>query len=72
VDLKGANELFIGEIIGAYTAEKYLTNGLPDISKIRPIIFSMHDNNYWKLGGHLGRAWSVGKGFHQETVRKQN
>jgi flavin reductase (DIM6/NTAB) family NADH-FMN oxidoreductase RutF len=63
VDLKGANELIIGEIVGAYAEDNYLTNGLPDIAKIKPIIFSMHDNNYWKLGGHLGRAWNIGKGF---------
>jgi flavin reductase (DIM6/NTAB) family NADH-FMN oxidoreductase RutF len=70
VDLKGANELFIGEIVGAFAEEKFLTNGLPDITKIKPIIFSMHDNNYWKLGEHLGRAWNIGKGFHKENARK--
>ena len=63
VDLKGQNELFIGQIVGAYAEEKYLTNGIPDITKIRPIIFSMHDNNYWRLGDHLGKAWNIGKGF---------
>jgi hypothetical protein len=43
--------------------EQYLTNGLPDISKIKPIIFTMHDNNYWQVGGHLGGAWNIGKDY---------
>ncbi len=59
----GGNEMFIGEIIEAYTDERYLTDGLPDISKMRPIIFSMHDNNYWKLGEHLGGAWHIGRDY---------
>ena len=54
-------EVFIGEIVAVYSEDRYLTGGLPDIKKINPIIFSMHDNNYWKVGEHLGRAWSIGK-----------
>jgi flavin reductase (DIM6/NTAB) family NADH-FMN oxidoreductase RutF len=68
VDIPGIDDLFIGEIIGIYTEEKYLTNGIPDISKIKPIIFSMGDNNYWRLGGHLGPAWSIGKGFKSKSA----
>ena len=67
VDLKGANELFIGEIVGAYAGDRYLTNGLPDITKIKPIVFSMHDNNYWALGRHLGSAWKIGKRFNLKS-----
>jgi hypothetical protein len=28
---------------------------------MKPIIFSMHDNSYWKVGENLGLAWNVGK-----------
>jgi flavin reductase (DIM6/NTAB) family NADH-FMN oxidoreductase RutF len=35
VDLP-SNTLFIGEIVGAYTEEQYLTDGQPDIRKIKP------------------------------------
>ena len=63
VDLKGINELFIGEIVGVYAEERYLTNGLPDITRIKPMVFSMHDNNYWKIGAHLAKAWSIGKAY---------
>jgi flavin reductase (DIM6/NTAB) family NADH-FMN oxidoreductase RutF len=63
IDLGGSNDIFIGEIVEAYAEEKCLTEGLPDIQKIRPIIFAMHTNNYWRLGDSLGKAWSIGKGF---------
>ncbi|MGQ9721276.1 MAG: hypothetical protein ACUVXA_08145 [Candidatus Jordarchaeum sp.] len=57
------DEVFIGEIVAAYADERYLTDGLPDIKKINPIVFSMHDNKYWKVGEHIGRAWNIGKEF---------
>ena len=63
VDIPGRDEVFIGEIVSIYTEDKYLSNGLPDINKIRPIIFSYGDHNYWKVGGHLGKAWSIGKNY---------
>src|SRR5512146_1532537 len=63
LDFGGNNELLVGEIVAAYAEERFLTDGLPDIQKIRPIVFSMHDNNYWKVGEHLAGAWSVGKTF---------
>ncbi len=61
LDLGGMNEVFIGEIIETYVDKEVLTDGLPDIKKINPIVFSMHDRNYWSVGKHLGKAWSVGK-----------
>ena len=66
LNLGGTNELCIGEIVETYTREAFLTNGLPDIQKLDPIIFSMHDNHYWKLGNYLGPAWSIGKDFKRK------
>ena len=63
LDFGGSNEIFIGEIVEAYCDGKYLTNGLPDIAKIKPILFSMHDNTYWSVGKQLGKAWSIGADY---------
>ena len=63
LDYGGSAEIFIGEIVEAYSEEQYLTNGLPDIKKIKPIVFSMHDNTYWKIGEHLAPAFKIGKKF---------
>jgi len=56
-----SNTLFIGEIIAAFSEEKYLTNGKPDIEKIRPFTLSMPDNKYWSTGENIGSAWKIGK-----------
>jgi flavin reductase (DIM6/NTAB) family NADH-FMN oxidoreductase RutF len=60
VDLP-SNEFFIGEIVGVYTEERYLTNGKPDINKIKPFILTMPDSRYREVGGIIGSAWSIGK-----------
>ena len=67
LDFGGTNEVFIGEIVEAYAEEQYLTDGLPDLKKINPIVFSMHDNNYWTVGEHLGKAWKIGREFKPEN-----
>lgn len=63
IDLGGTSEIFIGEIVETYVGENYLTNGLPDIEKIKPILFSVHDDNYWKVGEHIGPAFKIGLNY---------
>jgi flavin reductase (DIM6/NTAB) family NADH-FMN oxidoreductase RutF len=65
VDLP-TNTLFIGEIIGAYAEEQFLTDGKPDIRKMIPFTLTMPDNNYWGVGNTVGKAWSIGKNFKKE------
>jgi flavin reductase (DIM6/NTAB) family NADH-FMN oxidoreductase RutF len=62
VDLP-SNELFIGEITGVYTEEGYLTDGKPDINKIKPFMLTMPDSRYREVGEIIGNAWSIGKDF---------
>jgi flavin reductase (DIM6/NTAB) family NADH-FMN oxidoreductase RutF len=57
------NDLFIGEAVAAYTEEQYLYEGKLDIKKIKPLMLTMPDNNYWKVGEHVGNAWKDGKNF---------
>jgi flavin reductase (DIM6/NTAB) family NADH-FMN oxidoreductase RutF len=65
VDLP-TNTLFIGEIIGTYAEERFLTAGKPDISKMIPFTLTMPDNNYWGVGKNAGKAWSIGKNLKKE------
>ena len=60
------NNLFIGEIVAAYTEEGYLTDDKPDIHKMNPLVLTMPDNNYWTVGKHAGKAWSAGKKLKQK------
>lgn len=66
IDTEMGHDIFIGEIVGAYSEDKYLTNGIPDIKKMNTIFFSMNDNQYWKIGENMGRAWNIGKSYKKE------
>ena len=58
-----SNEFFIGEIMGVYAEEQCLTDGKPDINKIKPFVLTMPDSQYREVGKVIGSAWSIGKGF---------
>ena len=63
-DLTGAekgHELFIGEVVNAYAEDKYLTEGAPDISKIKTFTYSM--KQYWRVGERVAKAWEIGKKY---------
>ncbi len=62
VDLP-ADYLYIGEIVNAYSENRYLTDGKPDVQKINPFGLTMPDNHYWKIGPNAGNAWSIGKAY---------
>jgi flavin reductase (DIM6/NTAB) family NADH-FMN oxidoreductase RutF len=57
------HDLFIGEIVGSYSEEKYMSDGKLDMTKMDPLLLTMPDNNYWKVGEKAGKAWSIGKGL---------
>ena len=57
------NDLFIGQIVAAYAEEECLTDGSPDIQKMKPFVLTMPDNRYWAVGESLGRAWHDGRKF---------
>ena len=59
------NALYIGEIVEAYTEEKYLTDGKPDLKKLDPLIMTMPDNKYWTAGEFVDRAWGAGKKYRK-------
>ena len=59
------NNLFMGEIVAAFSEEIYLTDGKPDVQKMNPLVLTMPDNNYWTVGAQAGKAWSAGKKLKQ-------
>jgi flavin reductase (DIM6/NTAB) family NADH-FMN oxidoreductase RutF len=61
--VSGLNEIFIGEIVGTYTEERFLTDGKLDFGKMKPFILSQPDTAYWSLGEPIAKAWSIGKKF---------
>jgi len=63
IELEGSNILFIGRVIESYSEEKYLTNHLPNMKKINPILLSIYDFTYYSVGDKIGKAWDAGKSF---------
>lgn len=59
----GSNEIFIGQILGTYTEERFLSDGKLDFIKMKPLILSQPDTSYWRLGEPVADAWSIGKKF---------
>ncbi len=58
----GLHTEFIGEILDVKADEECLgPDGLPDIEKIRPILFSPDGRKYHGAGRLLGNAFSVGR-----------
>ncbi len=63
IDL-GAHTQFIGEIVDTKVDENILNDkGLPDMKKLKPIIFAPELSVYYGLGDLLGKAFSIGKKF---------
>ncbi|HLA28794.1 MAG TPA: flavin reductase family protein [Syntrophales bacterium] len=58
----GLHTLFIGEILDVKMEENVLgDDGLPQIEKIKPLIFSPSNPSYYGIGEYLGKAFSLGK-----------
>ena len=57
------NTLFIGEIVESFSEERYLTGGHPDITKMDPLLLTMPDNGFWRVGERAGTAWSDGRNY---------
>jgi flavin reductase (DIM6/NTAB) family NADH-FMN oxidoreductase RutF len=55
------NTLFIGEIVNAYSEEKFMEGNNVDLARSQPLLLSMLDNRFWRLGKPIGKAWSDGK-----------
>jgi flavin reductase (DIM6/NTAB) family NADH-FMN oxidoreductase RutF len=63
------DRLFIGEVKGVWSEERFLSGGSPDIEKVRPFCLTMPDNRYWSVGPAVGRAWHDGIGLKDRLPR---
>lgn len=59
----GLHTEFIGEILDVKAeAAVFGDDGVPDIEKVKPIIFAPEGRKYLAVGRILGQAFSIGKG----------
>jgi len=60
IELPG-NNLFIGEIVAAYTDEKSLSGQKPDLPKTEPLILVVSPTpHYYDLGSQIADAFKIG------------
>lgn len=58
----GVHVQFIGEIVDMKADEDFLNDkGVPDIAKVKPILFAPEMQAYYGVGKFLGKAFSIGK-----------
>ena len=55
----GSHVLVIGKVVECYVNEYCLTEGKPDLEKIKPLIYA--GNSYYDFGEVIGRAFKIGK-----------
>lgn len=58
----GLHTQFIGEILDVKAEEAVLgANGLPELAKVKPIVFGPEVRTYHSVGQSIGDAFSIGK-----------
>jgi flavin reductase (DIM6/NTAB) family NADH-FMN oxidoreductase RutF len=58
----GLHTLFVGEILDVKAEESVLgANGLPEIEKLKPFLYSPTNSKYYFIGPLIGDAFKIGK-----------
>jgi flavin reductase (DIM6/NTAB) family NADH-FMN oxidoreductase RutF len=58
----GLHTQFVGEILDVKVEESALgEKGLPDIGKVKPILFDPEVNTYHGVGRFVGKAYKIGR-----------
>ncbi|MGB2827839.1 MAG: flavin reductase family protein, partial [Dehalococcoidales bacterium] len=56
----GSHDFVIGRVEGTYVSEDCLTDGKPDVDKIRPVVFDITFMRYFAFGEVIGKAYNSG------------
>jgi flavin reductase (DIM6/NTAB) family NADH-FMN oxidoreductase RutF len=58
----GSHEMVVGHIEEVYATDLCLTDGKPDVTKIKPLLFvDSPTSQYWDFGKPIGAGYSIGK-----------
>ena len=58
----GSHEMVVGQIEEVHVTDSCLTDGEPDVTKIKPFMWVTRPaNQYWEFGRSIGEAFSIGK-----------
>lgn len=57
------HNLHVGEVVEVHAEEACLVEGVPEMSRVDPLVYSITDGNYWRVGPRVGRAFQEGRGL---------
>ncbi len=58
----GLHTQFVGEVMDVKADPGVLgEDGLPDMEKVRPMLFAPESRTYYRVGGIVGKAFAIGK-----------
>jgi len=58
----GLHTMFIAEVLDVKVDDSVLgDDGLPDMSKVKPFLYTPESRHYYGIGEHLGKAFGIGK-----------
>ncbi|GAB4278586.1 MAG: flavin reductase family protein [Deferrisomatales bacterium] len=69
VDLP-THHLHLGEVVEVHAEEGCLVDGVPDLGKVDPLVYSITDGQYWRVGQPVAQAFRVGRGYGGESPEK--
>ena len=64
---RSVHAVFLGEVVAVHASEEYLGEGLPDVTRIDPLLCAPDPSrgkgvhSYWGLGERIGGAYEIGK-----------
>ncbi len=64
-----SHSLFIGQIEETYVSDTCLTDGKPDVQKIKPMVYGVGWHQYLAFGPVIAQAMSIGKELRAEHRR---
>ncbi len=56
----GLHTEFVGEIIDVYADADVMTDGVPDMTKLKPMLYAPEIQQYFAVGSSIGMAFSIG------------
>jgi flavin reductase (DIM6/NTAB) family NADH-FMN oxidoreductase RutF len=65
----GSHELIVGRIVESYISDDCITDGRPDVGKIRPFLFTL-SAKYHALGDTVGDAFRTGQAINPARVNE--
>jgi flavin reductase (DIM6/NTAB) family NADH-FMN oxidoreductase RutF len=65
----GTHSFVIGEVKASFVSEDCLTDGKPDVSKMKPMIFNLEASTYSGFGPFIAKAFAAGMEFRGRQVQ---